>query len=193
MLSLLVVVWQGMWQLITWRKTNLSVLLVEKGSAVGGRARTNKINHQYLNLGPHAFYKRGKAKSILEELGIQLPGKSPKLGGVLVENHLEYAAPFTPSGLLSTRLFNWKERIEWVTVMMKVSRMNTEKLAGLTFEQWVQQAARSTNVQSLLYVLGRLATYCHAPEKASAKVIVAHMQGGNGRRPLCRWRLADDY
>ena len=132
--------------------------------------------HQYLNLGPHAFYKRGKAKSILEELGIQLHGKSPKLGGILVENNIEYAAPFTPSGLFSTRLLHWKERIEWVTVMMKVSSINIEKLAGLTFEQWVQQTARSTKVQSLLYVLGRLATYCHAPEKVSAKVIVAHMK-----------------
>ena len=77
-------------------KNDLSVLLVEKGKGGGGRARTNKIHNQYLNLGPHAFYKRGKAKSILEELGIQLHGNSPKLGGVLIENNIEYAAPFTP-------------------------------------------------------------------------------------------------
>lgn len=157
-------------------KAGLSIMLVEKGSTVGGRARTTKKNDQYLNLGPHAFYKRGKGKSILEELGIQLHGNSPKLGGILVENHLEYAAPFTPAGLFSTRLLNWKERIEWITVMMKVSSLNTEKLAQLTFEQWVQQTARSTKVQSLLFVLGRLATYCHAPEKVSAKVIVVHMK-----------------
>ena len=75
-------------------KNDLSILILEKGKNVGGRARTNKINHQYLNLGPHAFYKKGKAKSILEELGIKLNGKSPKLGGVLVENNMEYAAPF---------------------------------------------------------------------------------------------------
>ena len=70
--------------------------------------------------------------------------------------------------------------MEWVTVMMKVSRIDTEKVAGLTFEQWVQQSAQSTKVQSLLYVLGRLATYCHAPEKASAKVIIAHMKAVMG-------------
>ena len=64
--------------------------------------------------------------------------------------------------------------------MMKVSSIDTETLEGLTFEQWVRQAARSTKVQSLLYVLGRLATYCHAPEKASAKVIVAHMKAVMG-------------
>ncbi|HEY4549490.1 MAG TPA: FAD-dependent oxidoreductase, partial [Bacillus sp. (in: firmicutes)] len=157
-------------------KNDLSILIVEKGKNVGGRARTNKINHQYLNLGPHAFYKKGKAKSILEELDIKLNGKSPKLGGVLVENNMEYAAPFTPLGLFSTNLLNWKERIEWITIMMKVNRIDTVKLAEQTFEQWVKQEARSKKVQSLLYVLGRLATYCHAPEKVSAKLIVSHLK-----------------
>ncbi len=31
-------------------------------------------------------------------------------------------------------------------------------------------------MQSLLYLLGRLATYCHAPEKVSAKLIVSHLK-----------------
>lgn len=157
-------------------RNDLSILIVEKGKNVGGRARTNKINHQYLNLGPHAFYKKGKAKSILEELDIKLNGKSPKLGGVLVENNMEYSAPFTPLGIFSTHLLNWKERIEWITIMMKVNRIDTVKLAEQTFEQWVKQEARSKKVQSLLYVLGRLATYCHAPEKVSAKLIVSHLK-----------------
>src|SRR5690625_936386 len=157
-------------------KYNLSILILEKAKNVGGRARTNKINHQYLNIGPHAFYKNGKAKSILEEFGIKLHGKSPKLGGVIVENNINYTAPLTPLGLFSTRLLNWKERIEWIAVLMKVNRVDTDKLAEQTFEQWVKQIAQSKKVQSLLYVLSRLATYCHAPEKMSAKLIVSHLK-----------------
>ena len=161
-------------------KNDLSILILERGKKVGGRARTNRIHHQYFNLGPHALYKKGKAKSILEELGVQLNGKSPKLGGILVEKNMEYAAPFTPLGLFTTSLLNWKERIEWVTIMMKVTTIDTEKLAGQTFEQWVEQTARSKKVQSLLYVLGRLATYCHAPEKACAKLMVSHLKTAMG-------------
>jgi phytoene dehydrogenase-like protein len=157
-------------------KTNLSVLILERGKKVGGRARTDRIRQQYFNLGPHALYKKGKAKSILEELDVRLNGKSPKLGGILVEKNMEYVAPFTPLGLFTTSLLNWKERIEWARVLMKVILINTEKLAQQTFEQWVQQTAGSEKVQSLLYLLGRLATYCHAPEKASAKIIVSHLQ-----------------
>src|SRR3954451_22065872 len=101
-------------------KNDLSILILEKGKNVGGRARTNKINQQYLNLGPHAFYKKGKAKSILEELDVQLTGKSPKLDGILIEKNIEYAAPFSPLELFTTSLLNGKERIEWVAVLMKL-------------------------------------------------------------------------
>jgi phytoene dehydrogenase-like protein len=157
-------------------KSDLSILLVEKGKTVGGRARTDMVRQQYFNLGPHALYKKGKAKDILEELDIQLNGKSPKTTGILVENNTEYQAPFSPLGLLTTKLLNWKERMEWASVLLKVMVTDTGKLANQTFNQWVQLTARSERIQSLLYSLGRLATYCHAPEKTSAKVIVSHLK-----------------
>lgn len=161
-------------------KTNLSILLLEKGKHTGGRARTNKVNQQYLNLGPHALYKKGKAKSILNELGISLSGKSPQLGGILIENDIEYAAPLSPLGLFTTSFLNGKERMEWIAVLWKVRSINPENLAEQTFQQWVRQVANSEKVKSLLYVLGRLATYCHAPERASAKVVVSNIKNAMG-------------
>ncbi|WP_428910827.1 phytoene desaturase family protein [Niallia sp. Krafla_26] len=157
-----------------------SIVILEKGKDVGGRARTNRIHGQYFNLGPHAFYKKGKAKTILEEMGIRFHGKSPKLGGVLIENQIEYSAPFTPLGFFSTNLLNGKERMEWVKVLFKMTNMDSEKLTNQTFQQWVKQIAKSDKVQSLLYLLGRLATYCHAPEKVSAKIMVSHMKAVMG-------------
>ena len=46
---------------------------------------------------------------------IILNGKSPRLGGILVENNMEYAAPFSPLGLFTTSPIHLKERIEWIT------------------------------------------------------------------------------
>ncbi|WP_223588819.1 phytoene desaturase family protein [Neobacillus bataviensis] len=161
-------------------KTNLSILILEKGKNTGGRAKTNRINQQFLNLGPHALYKKGKAKSILEELKINLNGKPPILGGILIENNIEYAAPFSPLELFTTNLLNRKERMEWVSVLLKLMSANPKKLAEQTFQQWVQQTARSKIVKSLLYSLGRLATYCHAPEMVSAKVMVSNMKNAMG-------------
>ena len=161
-------------------KTDLSILIIEKGKKVGGRASTVKIKQQYLNLGPHALYKKGNATLILKELGIKLNGKQPKLGGVLIEDNMEYASPFNPIGLFTTSFLKWKERVEWIGVLTKVISIDPEKLAEQTFQQWVRQVALSKKFQSLLYVLGRLATYCHAPEKVSAKIIVSHMKTAMG-------------
>ncbi|TXC85810.1 NAD(P)/FAD-dependent oxidoreductase [Metabacillus litoralis] len=157
-------------------RTNLSILILEKGKSVGGRARTNKMNNQYLNLGPHALNNKGIAKSILEELGITLNGKSPKLGGILIENNIEYAAPFSPLDLFTTKLLNWKERLEWISVLLKIMKINPEKLANQTFQHWAKDVTQSKKVESLLYTLGRLATYCHAPELVSAKLVVSNLQ-----------------
>jgi phytoene dehydrogenase-like protein len=157
-------------------KAGLSIILLERANKVGGRARTDTMKEQYFNLGPHALYKKGKAKPILEELGVSLRGKSPKAGATIIENNIEYAAPFSPLGLLTTNLLNWKERIEWGKILIKVMTMDKEKLTHQTFEQWVKKEVTSKKVQSLLYLLGRLSTYCHAPECVSAKVMISHLQ-----------------
>jgi phytoene dehydrogenase-like protein len=157
-------------------KMNLSILILEKGNKVGGRARTDKMNKDYFNLGPHAIYKRGKTSEVLEELGIELNGGSLPLGGVLTRNNKEYTAPFNPFGLLSTSLLNWKERFEWMSILSKLPKVDPQVLTAQTFQQWVEQNVQSPNVQSLLYVLSRLSTYSHCPERASAKVMVTHLQ-----------------
>jgi len=116
------------------------------------------------------------AQSVLEELGIRLSGKSPKVGGILVENDLEYAAPFSPLELFTTRLLNPKERMEWIAVLWKIMTVDPDNLAEQTFQQWVTQVADSERCKQLLHVLGRLSTYCNAPETASAKVMVSSMK-----------------
>lgn len=157
-------------------KTGMSILIIEKDKKVGGRARTDKINQEFFNLGPHALYKKGNAVPILQELGIELYGKSPKLQGLLMNDKVEYTAPFNPLGVFTTGFLSWKERMEWLKVLVKLKSTDIEKLSEQTFQQWVQQITNSKNVQSLLLILGRLATYCHAPEKVSASVIVTHLK-----------------
>ncbi|CAG9607631.1 phytoene desaturase family protein [Pseudoneobacillus rhizosphaerae] len=157
-------------------KTNLSILILEKGAKVGGRARTDRIHQQYFNLGPHALYKKGKAKPILEEFGVQLMGKSPKQSVTLIDHEMKYVAPFSPLGLLSTNYLNWKERLDWMGILLKIQQMNLAELANLSFKNWVVQATPSLKVQSLLFILARLSTYCHGPEVLSAKLIMTHIK-----------------
>ncbi|SHM73217.1 phytoene desaturase family protein [Gracilibacillus kekensis] len=157
-------------------KNDLSVLILEKAGSIGGRARTNKMKQQLFNIGPHALYKKGKAISILEELGINISGKSPKLGGVLIKDEVEYAAPLNLSALFSSQLLKGKEKMEWLSMIMKIKNINVEKLTDQSYKDWVEQVTKSPTIKSLLFVLARLSTYCHPPDITSAKVILSHVK-----------------
>lgn len=157
-------------------KSGMSICILEKGKHVGGRAKTDRLRQQYFNLGPHALYKKGKAKQYLEELGIEFYGKSPKLDVRLMDNNREYSAPFNALSFVSSDFLNWKEQFEWFRALLKIIRLNPDQYAQHTFEQWVCQTSHSTNVQSLLYLLGRLTSYCHAPDQVSAKVVLTHLK-----------------
>ncbi|KGR79412.1 phytoene desaturase family protein [Ureibacillus manganicus] len=157
-------------------QSQLSVLVIEKGKKFGGRARTDSINNQLFNIGPHALYKKGEAKSILEQLGIELHGKSPKLGGLLIDEKVKYSAPFNPIGVFTTCFFNWKERMQWIKALVKILNTKTDSISQQSFLQWVEGVSSSKSVQTVLLSLGRLATYCHAPAHVSAKVIVTQLK-----------------
>nr|WP_106782516.1 NAD(P)/FAD-dependent oxidoreductase [Lysinibacillus timonensis] len=157
-------------------QTHLSVLVLEKGKTVGGRAKTHLIDNQLFNIGPHALYKKGKAKPVLEQLGIELFGKSPKLDGLLIEKEYKYTAPFNPIGVFTTRYFNWKERIQWLKVLITILKVRTDSLSEQTFLQWAEHVSPSKAIQSTILLLGRLATYCHAPDQVSAKIVVSQLK-----------------
>src|SRR5262245_55010992 len=65
-----------------------NVLLIEKSSELGGRARTQITNGYYFNLGPHALYAAGDASAILNELKIPFSGKipSPKSAALIADS-----------------------------------------------------------------------------------------------------------
>src|SRR5690606_32829705 len=107
---------------------------------------------------------KGLARPILDELEIRLPGKTPDLKGILVENDNEFAAPFNPAAVFSTKFLKGKERLEWLRFVLRINRIDPQKLNGESFGQWIRQTGYSPNVQSLLLLLGKLATYCDAPE-----------------------------
>ena len=161
-------------------KTDLSVTVLEKGARIGGRATTTKVKTSYFNLGPHALSKKGPALAILKELGVVLSGSSPKVGGTVIRENNRFAAPFSPSALLTTQLFTVSERMQWMKVLGTIMTSSPEKLGNQTLQQWVQQVASNVNVQEMLYTFSRLATYCHAPEQMSAKVALTSLKQAMG-------------
>src|SRR5262249_40321200 len=58
-----------------------SVTVLERAAALGGRARTTREGDFYLNLGPHALYRKGAGTEVLAELEVRHTGGVPKASG----------------------------------------------------------------------------------------------------------------
>ncbi len=53
------------------------VTVIEKATALGGRAVTQEKGGFSMNLGAHALYCDGAARRVLDALGVAAPGKPP--------------------------------------------------------------------------------------------------------------------
>src|SRR6185503_15809836 len=62
-------------------QAGLPVVVLERTSAVGGRAATREKNGYFFNLGPHALYRRGVLRQTLKQLGVDVRGGVPTGNG----------------------------------------------------------------------------------------------------------------
>src|SRR5579884_2716399 len=81
----------------------VAVTLFEKAAKVGGRAATSYHDGYAFNRGIHALYCGGATEQVLQELGIQYSGKSPKTVYALYQDKL-HLFPSGPSSLLQSSL-----------------------------------------------------------------------------------------
>src|SRR6476646_2111693 len=89
------------------------VVLVEKATAVGGRARTQSDDGFQFNLGAHALYRRGEAAAVLQELGVPVAGGRPTgQGGYAMREGAAHTLPVGFVSLLTTGLLRPGEKME---------------------------------------------------------------------------------
>src|SRR5262245_6402841 len=83
----------------------LPVTLLEKASAVGGRATTRDRDGFLFNLGPHALYRRGQLRRTLSELGVEVKGAVPGAnGGYALYQGRPHTLPVGVASLMTTGL-----------------------------------------------------------------------------------------
>src|SRR5262249_59125084 len=71
-----------------------SVVVLERATAVGGRAATHVRSGFHLNQGPHALYRSGEGARVLAELGVAWSGGVPPVtGGMAVSGDRCHALP----------------------------------------------------------------------------------------------------
>ncbi len=151
------------------------VLLLEKGSEIGGRSITNRIGDAYVNLGAHAL--NSTALPILQELNVNVIGNPPKLNIFFVfENKSTEQKIISISNLFLTSHLKLKEKFEFIRFFSKLKRIPAKSLNAISLQSFLDEKISSNNVQNIILALSRLATYSNCPEQLSAGVVIRQLQ-----------------
>ncbi len=157
-------------------RAGLRVTLYDK-VALGGRATTSEHGGGKWNLGPHALYRGGVAKAVLEELGVPLIGGVPSAAGnfAFLDGTL-HALPGGLVSLLSTSLLPLSGKLELGRLLAGLPRLKRSCVEGLTVEAWLQRAVRSEAVRAVIRALFRVSCYANAPDRMSAPAALTQLQ-----------------
>ena len=153
------------------------VTLLEKSSAVGGRAQTQSEGGFHVNLGPHALYVAGAGTEVLRELGIDFSGGTPNAsGGHAIYGGAKHALPGGFVSLLSTGLLGLGDKLELARVLPAIGKWRPEEWHDRSVADWIATAARREKVRRLIGALVRLTTYANDEARLSAGLAIPQLQ-----------------
>ncbi len=154
------------------------VVLYERSSALGGRARTQDHDGFLFNLGPHALYRGGAAMPILRELGVEWRGAIPRLSGSLLANGRRQPLPTGLRGFLATTILPWGAKAELLALVPRLLRLDCAPLDAMPLREWLAREVRHDALRRLLESLVRVTSYSADPERASAGAALAQLRLG---------------
>lgn len=156
------------------------VLVLERHAAIGGRARTDRIDGFSFNQGAHALYKGGPADDVLRELGVRIDGGTPAVKGAIVFGDDVDIAPGGPISLLRTRALPARSKARIARLLAGVQRIKPQEWASRTTDEWVDAAVMTDRERAMVHSLVRLSTYVHDPATLSAEVAIGQLQSALG-------------
>jgi phytoene dehydrogenase-like protein len=146
-----------------------TVMLFEKASTPGGRARTRERNGFFFNQGAHAFRLHGAGEQVLNELGVSYSGSLPQSSGIfgLVDGKV-HALPTEAASLLEIPFLTDAAKEELIQVFGRAKHLNAEELQATSLQEWLEQEVQHQQVRQFLLTRARISTYTHAPDLLSA-------------------------
>lgn len=152
------------------------VVLLEQSEHLGGRARTKQEQGYFLNLGPHALYERGLTAQTLRRWDIPFAGKPPDTSAAsfLVRDRQMYPLVYTTGGLLTTRLFGAREKLQAALIFKQLVSGGASE--GESIQEWIARHARSERVRQFVAMLMRTATFSVNLSVVNARVALAQFR-----------------
>jgi phytoene dehydrogenase-like protein len=154
-----------------------TVLLLDKGSHLGGRAASTEIAAARVNLGAHALYK--SALPILREVGVTPTGAVPKPLGTFVFEGANGGKKALPLGqLLLGSFLKWHEKSQLLRFYSRLRKTDTSALHNVSLQAYLESQISSPRVCSVVLALVRVSTYCDAPDLLSAAAVIEQLKHG---------------
>jgi phytoene dehydrogenase-like protein len=160
-------------------EAGLSVVLIEKAKSLGGKASTVNKKGALINMGVHALYHGGVTEEILNELNVKLEGNFPSQSGAsasIIWNNKVYKLPTNLSQFISAQLFTFSEKIEMVHIMMKLRKINTERLGAISLKEWAEKEISKPTVRNVIYSISRANSFVPYPELHLAGPAIRQLQ-----------------
>jgi len=160
-------------------KAGHPVVLVEKGSTLGGRAATRQKHGFSFNLGPHALYREGQMRRTLQSFGIDPAGAIPGgNGGYAIYQERLHTLPTGFLSLVTTDLLPLSAKFEFAGLLSRIGSIDTSRIQHETLTSWLSAHVRHQLVRDVLKMLVRVTSFINAPDQQSAGAAIEQLQLG---------------
>jgi phytoene dehydrogenase-like protein len=166
----------GLTAAATLARAGARVTVLEKSSAIGGRAATQEKAGFAWNLGPHALYAAGAGKRILEGLGVPIRGRVPPVSGYAYDGDVLHTLPGGFVSLLTTGLLSLGGRLAVARLLGSFARIDPGPLAHTSASAWIDAQVRAPEVRRLVAGLFRVSSYAADLDRLSAGVAISQLQ-----------------
>jgi phytoene dehydrogenase-like protein len=158
-------------------KAGLPAVLLEKTSAVGGRASTREKDGFLFNLGPHALDRHGVLRQTLQQLGVDVRGGIPAAdGGFAIAGGRAHTLPVGFTSLLTTGVLTVAAKFEFARLLSRLPSVDAAPLQRQTLQAWLDANVHDTVVRQLFEMLVRVTTFTNDPGHQSAGAAIEQMQ-----------------
>jgi phytoene dehydrogenase-like protein len=159
-------------------RRGLAVVVLERASALGGRAATHVHEGFSFNQGAHALYRGGAAARVLAGLGVGWTGKRPPANGVAELDGRAYGLPATPGSLLTTGLLGWSAKIEGARLLASLGSLDLGPLRGVSLGAWLDGHVSDPTMRAAVEAFIRVTTYANAPSLLDAAAAIEQLRLG---------------